>query len=491
MAENAYDIIVIGAGYGGVTVAAKLASQGYRILIVDKNKSAGGKAMRIQKDGTSYELWPVAGGPSRPSRFDDLIKLIGLDRNLIIRPKAAGDFIYQTKDGTRRHATLPATLPLTRIFSIAKSWSSLGDAAFSDLMRIGSYLSLYPGFLASRFDSISMLELMNRFKLSEPAMAFMGTLMNLFFVVPVDKIPVSEVMRTMKDVGRGGAGRYHRFGYGDIAEKSVKYVESCGGTYLAATRVEKILVEKEQVAGIQTKKGDFTAPVVISNAGIQPTILKLCDKTHFEAAYVKTIEALRPSLAFTGVRYHLKTSVFKYPLTVAYSDESWLDSKRFREFEKGNWPEAPIVFVTVPSLYDPELATKEIPQVALIGTISSPDPESSMNETAIEKLETAVQKLWPDITASIVKRDIAAVRDVSKMTRDGVVPGQGGECIGIGQIMGQCGKDKPHSRTPLKGLYIVGCDAGGYGIGTTQAVDSGFNVAKLVAGDYSKLTKSQ
>jgi prolycopene isomerase len=69
------------------------------------------------------------------------------------------------------------------------------------------------------------------------------------------------------------------------------------------------------------------------------------------------------------------------------------------------------------------------------------------------------------------------------MTRDSVVPGQGGECIGIAQVIGQCGLTKPDARTPIDGLYIVGTDAGGYGCGTHQAVDSGFNVAAMVLED--------
>ncbi len=488
MVDNTYDMIVIGAGYGGVTAAAKLSSQGYRVLIVDKNRTAGGKAMRIEKDGNSYELWPVAGGPSRPSRFDELIDLIGLDRDVIIRPKNVADFIYLTPDGSRRHVYFPATRPLLKMFSIGQDFYRLGAGCFSGLLKILWYLTLVPGFRISRYDNVSMLDLMNRFRLPPPAMAFLGMLMNLFYVVPVDRLPVSEVIRTIKDVAWGGAGRYHRSGYGDIAEKAVRFIEARGGKYLPATRVEKILIENDAVAGIRTDAGEFRSRIVISNAGIQPTILKLCGGEHFDAGYTGKIENLRPSLAFTGVRYHLDKPIFSHPLIVAFSDESWITEKRFAEFEKGNWPETPIVFVTVPSLYDPSLGTKEIPQVALIGTISSPDPVSPMNEKAIEKLEAAVARIWPDITAHIAKRKVALVSDVSNMTRDAVVPGQGGECIGLGQLIGQCGKDKPDPRTPLKGLYIVGCDAGGHGIGTTQAVDSGFNVAGLVASDYPKFS---
>ena len=136
MTENVYDMIVVGAGYGGVTAAAKLASQGYRILIADKNKSAGGKAMRIQKDGTAYEMWPVAGGPSKPSRFDDLIDLIGLDSNQIIRPKDAANFIYMAPDGTQRHVEFPATSPFSKIVSIGKDFYNLGESSFNGLIKI-------------------------------------------------------------------------------------------------------------------------------------------------------------------------------------------------------------------------------------------------------------------------------------------------------------------------------------------------------------------
>ena len=57
--------------------------------------------------------------------------------------------------------------------------------------------------------------------------------------------------------------------------------------------------------------------------------------------------------------------------------------------------------------------------------------------------------------------------------------------MGIAQVIGQVGASKPSARTPLAGLYLVGCDAGGTGAGTHQAVDSGFKVAQLVDSDLT------
>lgn len=93
------------------------------------------------------------------------------------------------------------------------------------------------------------------------------------------------------------------------------------------------------------------------------------------------------------------------------------------------------------------------------------------------------QGAWPTLGDHLVRTEAYTTRNVSHATRDAVVPGAGGECIGIAQTMEQEGRSKPNPRTPLAGLYIVGCDAGGKGVATHQAVDSGFRVADLVLAD--------
>ena len=51
-----FDVIVIGAGPGGVTVASLLANSGKKVLLVDKNQKAGGRMMTINKDKLSSAL---------------------------------------------------------------------------------------------------------------------------------------------------------------------------------------------------------------------------------------------------------------------------------------------------------------------------------------------------------------------------------------------------------------------------------------------------
>ena len=50
--------------------------------------------------------------------------------------------------------------------------------------------------------------------------------------------------------------------------------------------------------------------------------------------------------------------------------------------------------------------------------------------------------------------------------------GEDGAGIGIAQQVGQAGKSRPEIKTPLEGLYIVGGEAGGMGVGMELCVNS-------------------
>ena len=50
--------IVIGAGLGGISAAASLVADGYKVAIYEKNSHVGGKLNLLQKDGFSFDLGP-------------------------------------------------------------------------------------------------------------------------------------------------------------------------------------------------------------------------------------------------------------------------------------------------------------------------------------------------------------------------------------------------------------------------------------------------
>ncbi len=481
-----YDVIVVGAGYGGVTAGALCAKAGRRVMLLDKANQAGGKAQTVRRKGYAYEMWPVLSLPADDSRFHELVAELGIAEEApLIVPEGdhAVELKYRNEAGQWSSYIGPskqAEDPLA-VDRLEETFGVDADGVEKMMAMVGQIFALSDDELDDH-DEVGMLPWMQGFGVPDPVIAYMGAILNLVFVAPIDRIPVSEGVRTLRQLFLGGGGRYHVGGYGRVAEAAAHYIENNGGTFLPNTRVEQVLIEDGRAVGVATSAGEFRAPVVISNAGIQPTILRLAAGADFDEEYVKRIESLEPGLGMVGVRYFLDEPVLETGMILAFSNQSWWDTERYEAVQLGQWPDIPLVFAAVTTAYDDSLAP-EGHQIVLVGILGSPDPHSPLNDEAIRRAEEAIATIWPAITDHIIRREPYTALHVSNLTRDAVVPGQGGECIGISQVIGQCGRSKPDARTPLPGLYIVGTDAGGYGCGTHQAVDSGFNVAAMVLED--------
>jgi prolycopene isomerase len=106
-------------------------------------------------------------------------------------------------------------------------------------------------------------------------------------------------------------------------------------------------------------------------------------------------------------------------------------------------------------------------------------------------MDRQMQELLPEIWEATERKEYNGPRDISNLTRDSVLPGQGGECVGVAQIVGQCGSMKPSVKTSIRGLFLSGADAGAAGMGTHQAALSGIAVAREVELCLNKMYKTQ
>jgi prolycopene isomerase len=483
---EAFDVAVIGAGYGGATAAALLAHSGRRVALVEKTPRAGGKTQTLDRKGYRYEMFGAVGIPAHNSRFHELVDVLGVaDRVPFIIPEGeVASVRYKAPSGEWRsmYSALQQTGSPSEVENLRRVYGATDEDLAALGKLYGSVLTL-EGDDLDALDEVGMLDWMRTFGLPAPLISQLCVTLNTLFVVPVNRLAASEAIFTLRQVVLGGAGRYHLGGYGRVAEVCAEYVTEQGGVYLTHRRVRRIVVEGGRVVGIETDDGVLRARAVVSNAGIQPTVLGLAGRDHFPADYVERVESLEPSWAIAGIRYVLDAPVFDAALTPIYSDQSWLDDERFARMEAGEWPDVPLIAIDVPSAFDPSLVPEPGHQVANSQVFCSADPKSPMSEEAIRRAEEVLDELWPDLRKHIIRTERYGALQISRMTRDSVLPACGGEAVGLAQVVGQVGKSKPDARTPLPGLYLVGCDAGGRGAGTHQAVDSGFNVAAMVDTD--------
>ncbi|MBW1875373.1 MAG: hypothetical protein JRI98_08305, partial [Deltaproteobacteria bacterium] len=121
----------------------------------------------------------------------------------------------------------------------------------------------------------------------------------------VDRVSASEQILIMQQMMLEGGGGQYKGGFGQLTKVMIREFEKNGGTLIRQNRVERILIENGVAAGVVTAKGTFRAPVVVSSAGLQPTVLKLIGPEHLEQSYRDYVAALEPGWAFTSIRYFL------------------------------------------------------------------------------------------------------------------------------------------------------------------------------------------
>ena len=141
-----------------------------------------------------------------------------------------------------------------------------------------------------------------------------------------------------------------------MAEAYCEAVRRYGSDVMMGTRVHRVIVEDGKVAGIETDKGQFKAPIVISNAGLQPTVLKLLGEEYFDQDFTTRVRELVPSYSLIGYRYFLNKPVTDAPFGVVFSNDSPWTQRRLDEADAGKGSREGVLYFEVPANYDPNAA---------------------------------------------------------------------------------------------------------------------------------------
>jgi len=478
MPDTSYDVIVIGAGFGGSACAGLLAKRGLKVLLAEKNSRAGGKAMSISKNGFTYTAWVVIGAPVVGNLYEAVARELGVEDLVKLVTPGAPASLYRTSSGA--YARVP-DMPVgqtdpTAIFD----WLEIKPEDRELAMMFFAQLTMMPPEEIDKLHGISFEEWVRPFNIPRSLYAFLvSNCCDGMFMVPVDQLEAAEAIASLQDMFLRHGGIFCRGGYGAVAEAYCEAVRRNGGTVLMKAKTEQILVADGKVTGIRTSQGTFNAPIVVSNAGLQPTMLKLVGEAHCGPDYLQYVKRLVPSWALLGHRYFLREPVTDAAYGVVFSDDSPWSLDRLNQAHAGKASREGVVYFEVPSNYDPAAAPPG-KQVMITGSFCPPSPQMTQAEIAAwaKAGEEILFKAMPKLEAAIEDKELYTPKDVSNLTRESVLPGCGGETIGLAQIVGQCGPTKPSIEAPIRGLFFVGCDAGGTGVGTQQAIESGMNVAE-------------
>lgn len=459
--------IIIGAGIGGLGLAAMLAKAGDKVTVVEKNEVLGGRARQFDQDGFTFDM-----GPSwylMPDVFEHFFSLIGervedhlqlvklspsyrifADHGTVIDleadpEKAAGLFeSIEPGAGEKLRRYLNASRYQYEVVMqnfLHKNFDTPFDFLTWRMLQAGTKLSAFTTMSrhVARFFKTPLLQ-----KILQYQLLFLGS-------SPFKTSSIYNVMGHI-DFNLGvyyPMGGIHRLieALGSIAVKS-------GATIRKGENVARIVVNAGQVCGIELASGErIDGDAVVSNADIHHTETRLLEDSwrSFSARYWENRQ-LAPSalIVYMGISGRANSLLHH---NILFNDD-WEAS--FAElFEGREWPRNPSYYLCCPSKTDPAVAPENCETLfMLMPTAAKLDCSSAIVEDmAAQMIETVGRRLKVEgiserqLTSRIFSGD-DFIRDYHSF---------GGSALGLAHSLTQTALFRPSNRSrKVRNLFYVG-----------------------------------
>ncbi|REK10297.1 MAG: NAD(P)/FAD-dependent oxidoreductase [Planctomycetota bacterium] len=276
-ARDHYDCIVIGSGLAGLTAANTLARTGQSVLLLEQHYKLGGMATWFKRPGghifdISLHGFPVGMIKSCRRYWTQEIadSIVQLKNIRFDNPMFSLTTTFNREDFTRL---------LVEKFQV----SAERVQAFFDTARGMNFYDdqsttageLFERFFPGREDIIRLLmepiTYANGSTLEDPAISY-GIVFSNF---------MSKGVFTFE----GGTDRLIHLMHEELLRSGVDVRIKCD--------VQRILVNRGRVAGVQVNGRTIGARAVISNANLKSTVLKMIGPEHFDRSFLDEAEAVR------------------------------------------------------------------------------------------------------------------------------------------------------------------------------------------------------
>ncbi|MGF1461439.1 MAG: carotenoid isomerase [Leptolyngbyaceae cyanobacterium] len=490
-----FDVIVIGAGIGGLVTATQLAARGVRPLVLERYLIPGGSAGYFDRDGYRFDV-----GASMIFGFGQRGTT-----NLLTRALAAvGQSIETVPDPVQVHYRLPRGLDVRVHRDYEAFLTELGDrfpheragirrfydtcwGVFNCLNAIELRSLEAPRYVArvfaqhplaclglARYLPANVGGLAKRYLRDPELRRFIDMECYCWSVVPAAKTPLINAGMVFSDRHYGGVN-YPQGGVGQIAAALTTGFTQAGGYLQYRSRVTRIVTQNGRAVGVELATGErYTGDRIVSNATRWDTFNHLLAE---EPPQSEQLWQKRYAQAPSFLSLHLGVRANIIPANTD-CHQILLDDWADLEAAGGT------LFLSIPTLMDSGLAP---PQRHILHAFTpswmadwagrSPRDYEQHKQALAQQLDQRLARIFPGLETAIEHCSIGTPRTHRRFL--GRVDGTYGP-MPRRQLWGLLGM--PFNRTSVPGLYCVG-DSTFPGQGLNAVAFSGVACAHRIGAD--------
>jgi phytoene dehydrogenase-like protein len=478
--ESHYDVVVIGAGIGGLTCANLLARERLRVLLVEQHYMVGGYCSSFRRNGYLFDaashFYPLLGNPATIT--GKLLADLGV-RTQWVKMDPVDYFHFP--DGTsfavpadldhylgRLKAAFPAeAAPIEDYFAAARRVYLLGLLFYfrgRDTPLLDPYRDLS---LRQALDSC----------FRDPRLKLLLTADTPHWGLPPQR--TSFIFDSMLRISYFLGNYYPRGGSQAFADELARCFEEHGGHILLSSSVNRILVKNGAACGVAVSRRRgreqcehrVAAGAVVSNADLRHTVEQLLDPGQLPPEYVGFVRRLRP----TYPCFLMHIGLQNMPADVLHR----LHGYHWDGWDADQMGQGALKFkLFVPTLYDPDVAPPG-GQIVIVQKIDDVDYEAvtdwAAHKAALERFVVDnLERLHPGFARHMVVGLSASAATSCRYTRN-----HQGAMLGWEMSPDQLGAWRPGIAGPVKDLFFVGhwTQPGG---GITPVIVSALRAADLI-----------
>lgn len=492
-ARDAYDVIVVGSGVGGLTAAALLARAGRRVLVVERHDRVGGYAHSFRRGRYLFDSAVHLVGGCEPAPFegggliDSLLTTLGVREQCdfaridpcytavypdsVVRvPCSLEGFVRShTEEGHPEAKALRQWLQeCLDVREETRRASQLPSpfGAVTDARRFPTLVRYRRSTLAQVLDA----------QLESPELkALVGTLWP-YLGLPPSRVSFLYFANMLMSYLTDGAfycrGTFQRF-----ADALAAAITQNGGEILLRSPVRRIRVEGGRARGVVLEHGQrIDAPLVLSNADATQTIEELVGVESFPTRYVANLRRMKPSLSSFIV--HAAASLPLSERDTSHETFLYASSDHDEAYRSCLAGDPSWLSVTVPTLADPSLAPAGAHLLILTTLVpyGAGTRWRSGRDRLTDRMLALADRHFPGLCERLEFVESGTPRTLERYTRN-----SGGALYGWELSPAQVGSGRLASSTPIPGLRLVGhwTQPGG---GVYGVVSSGIFTARSVLG---------